>query len=346
MKTGKSVENQAAFNASTGDGDVQQRKQDLLENLTTTQGKFPAVATRNDWHMAAAHTVRDRLLKHWVDSSQAYYERKARTVCYLSAEFLIGPQLGMNLVRLGITEQLRQAVSELGLELDDLIQQEEEPGLGNGGLGRLAACFMESLATLQVPTIGYGIRYEYGIFDQEIRDGWQCEIADSWLRFGNPWEIARPEIRFDVKLGGRTESHLQDGKYRVRWVPEQTVKGTPYDMPVLGCGVPTANLLRLWKAEARESFDFQAFNIGDYYGAVHDKVDSETITKVLYPNDAQHKGRVLRLKQQYFFVSCALQDMIRLHLQRNESLLGFADKYAVQLNDTHPSLAIPELMRL
>jgi len=345
MNTGRTVETPSAFNARS-DGDVEQLRQDLVENLTRTQGKFPAVATRNDWYMAAAHTVRDRLLQHWVHSSQTYYERKARTVCYLSAEFLIGPQLGMNLVRLGITKNLRRAVSDLGLDLDDLIEQEEEPGLGNGGLGRLAACFMESLATLRVPTIGYGIRYEYGIFDQEIRNGWQCEIADSWLRYGNPWEIARPEIRFDVKLGGHTESQLENGQYRVRWIPEHVVRGTPYDMPVLGCGVPTANLLRLWKAEARESFDFQAFNIGDYYGAVADKTDSETITKVLYPNDAQQKGRVLRLKQQYFFVSCALQDMIRLHLQRNETLLGFADKYAAQLNDTHPSLAIPELMRL
>ena len=346
MKTGRPAKTKRAAASVPTDSGVEQLKHDLVENLTRIQGKFPAVATRNDWYMAAAHTVRDRILKYWVDSSQTYYQRKARTVCYLSAEFLIGPQLGMNLVRLGLTEQLRRAVADLGLELDDLISCEEEPGLGNGGLGRLAACYMESLATLQVPTIGYGIRYEYGIFDQEIRDGWQCEIADSWLRYGNPWEIARPEIRFDVKLGGHTESQLEDGKYRVRWIPEHVVKGTPYDMPVLGCGVPTANLLRLWKAEARESFDFQAFNIGDYYGAVADKTDSETITKVLYPNDAQQKGRILRLKQQYFFVSCSLQDMIRLYLQRDETLLGFADKYAAQLNDTHPSMAIPELMRL
>jgi glycogen phosphorylase len=344
MHTGRDLRVQATP-GMRADGS-EQLQHDLLENLTRIQGKFPAVATRNDWYMSAAYTVRDRMLRHWVDSSQAYYERKARTVCYLSAEFLIGPQLGMNLLRLGITDDMRRAVSALGLELDDLIACEEEPGLGNGGLGRLAACFMESMATLQVPAIGYGIRYEYGIFDQEIRDGWQCEIADSWLRFGNPWEVPRPEIRFDVKFGGRTETSQEDGRLRVRWIPDYVVKGTPADMPLLGCGVPTANLLRLWKAEARESFDFQAFNIGDYYGAVADKVDSETITKVLYPNDAQHKGRVLRLKQQYFFVSCSLQDMIRLHLQRERNLLGFAEKYAAQLNDTHPSLAIPELMRL
>lgn len=332
--------------ASAAEPDAQQLEQELLAKLSSVVGKFPEVATRNDWYMAAAHTVRDRLMKHWVESSQKYYQQKARTVCYLSAEFLIGPQLGLNLIRLGLGDQLRRTVEGLGLNLDDLIEQEEEPGLGNGGLGRLAACYMESMATLQVPAIGYGIRYEFGIFDQEIRNGWQAEVADSWLRYGNPWEIPRPEIRFDVKLGGRTEAYEGDGKYRVRWLPERILKGTPFDTPIAGCGVPTANLLRLWKAEACESFDFQMFNIGDYYGAVADKVDSETITKVLYPNDAWLKGRELRLKQQYFFVSCSLQDMIRLHFQRERSLLGFADKYAAQLNDTHPSLAIPELMRL
>jgi starch phosphorylase len=321
-------------------------KQDLLENLFRVQGRFPEVATRHDWYMAAAYTVRDRLMKHWVQSAQTYYDRKARTVCYLSAEFLMGPQLGMNLVRLGIESAFREALASLGLDFGDIVEQEEEPGLGSGGLGRLAACYMESLATLQVPSIGYGIRYEFGIFDQVIRNGWQVEIADRWLRLGNPWEIARPEVRFDVKFGGRTESLVEDGRYLVRWIPEQIVKGTPYDTPILGCGLPTANLLRLWKAEAMESFDFQAFNLGDYYGAVLDKVDSETITKVLYPNDEGQRGRELRLKQQYFFVSCALQDMIRLVLQRDHTLRGFAEKYAVQLNDTHPALAIPELMRL
>lgn len=327
--------------------DVEEIKRDVLDNLFCLQGKFPEVATRNDWYLAVAYTVRDRLLNYWVKSAHDYYKHKVRTVCYLSAEFLLGPQLGINLLRLGIQDEFRQAVEELGLNLDDLIEHEGEPGLGNGGLGRLAACFMESLATLRVPTIGYGIRYEFGIFDQEIRNGWQVEIADRWLRLGNPWEIARPEIRFDVKLGGRTEAYRDTaGRYRVDWMPEHVVKGTPYDIPVLGHGVGTANLLRLWKAEATESFDFQAFNIGDYYGAVHDKVDSENITKVLYPNDEPLQGRELRLKQQYFFVSCSLQDMIRIHLQREQTPHSFPEKYAVQLNDTHPSLAIPELMRL
>jgi glycogen phosphorylase len=333
-------------NSRTG-FDVTEIRRNLLENLFYLRGKFPEVATRNDWYVAVAHAVRDRLFKRWVKSAHAYYEHNVRTVCYLSAEFLIGPQLGMNLLRLNCYEEFRQAVHELGLDLDDLIEHEEEPGLGNGGLGRLAACFMESMATLQVPAIGYGIRYEFGIFDQEIRNGWQAEVADSWLSLGNPWEIAKPEIRFDVKFGGHTETyHDAEGRYRVRWIPQHVVQGTPYDWVMPGFGAQTANLLRLWKAEARMSFDFQAFNHGDYYGAVHDKVDDENITKVLYPSDDLLQGRELRLKQQYFFVSCSLQDMIRIYLQREQTLDGFHKKFAIQLNDTHPSIAIPELMRL
>jgi len=322
-------------------------KRDLVENLFYLQAKFPEVATRHDWYVAVAYTVRDRLLNRWVKSAHSYYEHKARTVCYLSAEFLIGPQLGMNLLRLNSYDAFHEAARELGLNLEDLIEYEEEPGLGNGGLGRLAACYMESMATLQVPAIGYGIRYEFGIFDQEIRNGWQVEVADSWLSLGNPWEIAKPEIRFDVKFGGHTEPYRDaEGRYRVKWIPQHVVQGTPYDTAMLGFGVNSANRLRLWKAQACTSFDFQAFNHGDYYGAVHDKVDDENITKVLYPNDEAVAGRELRLKQQYFLVSCSLQDMIRLYLQREQTLEGFHRKFAAQLNDTHPSLAIPELMRL
>lgn len=326
---------------------VAEIKRDLVDNLFYLLGKFPEVATPNDWYLAVAYTVRDRLLSRWVKSAHEYYETKARTVCYLSPEFLIGPQLGMNLLRLNSEQSFRQALQELGLNLDDIIEHEEEPGLGNGGLGRLASCFLESMATLQVPAIGYGIRYEFGIFDQELRDGWQLEVADQWLRLGNPWEIGRPDIRFDVQLGGHTEPyHDSEGRYRVRWIPDYVVQGTPYDTAILGFGVQTANLLRLWKAEAKRSFDFRLFSAGDFYGAVHDKVESENITKVLYPNDEPVQGRELRLKQQYFFVSCSLQDMIRLYLQREQTLDRFHEKFAVQLNDTHPSLAIPELMRL
>jgi len=316
------------------------------DNLYYLQARFPAVATINDRYMALAYTVRDRLLHRWVRTAETYYRNRSRTVCYLSAEFLMGPQLGNNLVNLGIFDAAREAMNRSGFDLDELLEQEEEPGLGNGGLGRLAACYLDSLATLQIPAIGYGIRYEFGIFDQLIRDGWQVEITDKWLRFGNPWEIGRPEIVFDVQFGGHTQSYLEQGRYRVRWVPQRVVRGAAYDTPVPGYRNGTVNLLRLWKAEAAESFDFQAFNTGDYYGAVLDKMVSENISKVLYPNDESHQGKQLRLQQQYFFASCALQDMIRIYLQRGTDLDRFHEKFTAQLNDTHPAIAVAELMRL
>jgi glycogen phosphorylase len=322
-------------------------RRSILDNLFYVQARFPAVATRNDWYTALALSVRDRVLQRWAATGETYARRQSRTVCYLSAEFLLGPHLGNTVLNLGVEREVRQAVAELGLDFDALLDQEEEPGLGNGGLGRLAACFMDSLATLEVPAIGYGIRYEFGIFDQEIRDGWQVERTDKWLRLGNPWEIARPEIAFEVKLGGHTEPYTDErGHYRVRWVPERVVKGVAYDTPTLGYRVNTANLLRLWKAEAVESFDFDAFNTGDYYGAVDEKIFSETISKVLYPNDEPGLGKMLRLAQQYFFVSCSLRDMIRILFQARAPIESFADKYAIQMNDTHPSLAVAELMRL
>lgn len=272
---------------------------------------------------------------------------KDKSVSYLSAEFLIGPQLGCNLISLGIYDDVKEAVAQLGQNLDELLAQEEEPGLGNGGLGRLAACFLESLASLEILGVGYGIRYEFGIFDQEIRNGWQVETTDKWLRLGNPWEISRPEINFTVNFGGDTE-HQRDSENRlhVHWVPEYAVKGVACDIAVPGYKVNMVNLLRLWKAEATESFDFSAFNTGDYYGAVEGKVSSENITKVLYPNDEADQGKRLRLEQQYFFVSCSLQDMIRVHLRRGNELKDFHNSYAIQLNDTHPSIAVAEMMRL
>ena len=315
-------------------------------HLRYQQARFPAVTTRNDRYMALAYAVRDRLLHRWVSTAQTYLERSSRTVCYLSAEFLMGPQLGNNLINLGLYDEARTAMQSEGFDLDELLEQEVEPGLGNGGLGRLAACYLDSLATLEIPSIGYGIRYEFGIFEQDIRNGWQIEMTDKWLRLGNPWEIPRPEIVFDVKLGGYTEPYEEDGKYRVRWVPHRVVRGMAYDTPVLGYKANTANLLRLWKAEAVESFDFQSFNTGDYYGAVLQKVTSENITKVLYPNDESLQGKRLRLEQQYFFASCALQDMIRISLQRGKNLETFDKKWTAQLNDTHPAIAVAELMRL
>ena len=319
----------------------------IEEKLFCMQAKFKEVATRHDYYVALAYAVRDLMLHRWIDTAHSYFERENRTVVYLSAEFLMGPQLGNNLISLGIMEAAKDAVAGLGLDLGDLLNEEEEPGLGNGGLGRLAACYMDSLATLAIPAIGYGIRYEFGIFHQAIQDGMQVELTDKWLRLGNAWEISRPEVGFDVKIGGHTEAHRdRAGRYRVNWVPDRVVKGFPYDTPIVGYGVRNVNLLRLWKAEACESFDFKAFNVGDYYGAVDQKVASENLTKVLYPNDEPIAGKILRLEQQHFFVSCSLQDLIRLHLQRQKDLSGFHLKWAIQLNDTHPALAIAEMMRL
>jgi len=327
---------------------VEAIKQAFADNLAFIQGRFAPVATRNDYYLALAYTVRDHLMANWIKTAQTYYQKESRTVCYLSAEFLLGPHLGNNLINMDIYENVKKAIEELGLNFEELIDHEQEPGLGNGGLGRLAACFMDSLATLKIPTIGYGIRYEFGIFNQEIRNGWQVESTDKWLLYGNPWEIPRPEISFDVKLGGYTVHDMDvNGRYRVRWIPDRVVRGVAYDTPIVGYKSNTANLLRLFRAEACESFDFQAFNVGDYYGAVQEKVACENLTKVLYPNDEPLVGRQLRLHQQYFFVSCALQDMIRIFLQKEEkSLDKFHKKYAVQLNDTHPSIGIAELMRL
>ena len=326
---------------------VEALKRAFNDNLFYVTGQPFAKATPQDHYRVLAYTIRDRLLERFITSAQNYKRSGAKTVCYLSAEFLLGPHLGNNILNLGLWDNVEQAMQELGLELDSVLEQEAEPGLGNGGLGRLAACYMDSLATLEIPAIGYGIRYEFGIFDQVIQDGWQVEVTDAWLRNGNPWELPRPNLRYPVNLGGHTELYTdENGNQRVRWLPEQTVYGMAYDTPILGYGVYNVNLLRLWKSEARESFDFQAFNLGDYYGAVNDKVVAENLSKVLYPNDEPEAGKELRLKQQYFFVSCSLQDMIRIALRDVGSLDCFPEKFAAQLNDTHPAIAVAELMRL
>ena len=326
---------------------VEAIKRAFLDHLCYTLGRYPAAATPNDLYMALAYTVRDRLLHRWMKTVESYMRQDVKVVSYLSAEFLMGPQLGNNLINLGIHHQVEQAMKELGHDVEAMIAQEEEPGLGNGGLGRLAACYLDSLATLRIPAIGYGIRYEFGIFDQEIRDGWQTELTDKWLHLGNPWEIRRPEITFQVNFGGHTEATCdREGKYRVRWVPDRVVRGVAYDSPIAGYAVNQANMLRLFTAEACESFDFQVFNQGDYYSAIDEKVASENLTKVLYPNDEPIQGKRLRLEQQYFFVSCSLQDMIRMHLLLGKDLDNFHEHFAVQLNDTHPSIAVAELMRL
>ena len=331
----------------------------FLENLCFAQGKFRGIATVNDYYCALAYTVRDHLLERWVHAVHDWFRPDVRGVAYLSAEYLLGPQLENNLINLGIHAPVREAIDGMALKalhpdghhsdvnLDILIAQEEEPGLGNGGLGRLAACYMDSLSTLGVPAIGYGIRYEFGIFDQAIRDGWQQEHTDRWLRLGNPWEIPRPEASYPVKLGGHTE-HWQDdeGRLRVRWVPGQVVLGVAYDTPVLGYRGGTTNTLRLWKSEACQSFDFRAFNQGDYAGAVDQKVSAENLTKVLYPNDENLAGKRLRLEQQFFFTSCSLQDLIHINTLITGSVNRFNELTAVQLNDTHPAIGVAELMRL
>ena len=322
-------------------------RQAILDNLCYQLGKSPELATPKDWYVALAYAARDKMMKNWIEALHHLRDKDLKFVGYLSAEFLMGPHLGNALVNLGLLDEAREATRQLGLNLDQLIQEEEEPGLGNGGLGRLAACFLDSMSALKVPAIGYGIRYEFGIFDQEIHDGWQVEITDKWLRFGNPWEIARPEVTFNVGFGGHTESYIDEtGKYRVNWVHAYEVKGTAYDTAVPGYRNDAVNLLRLWKSEAIESFDFASFNKGDYYGAVDAKVVSETISKVLYPNDEPEAGKKLRLRQQYFFVSCSLQDMLRIQRLRGLSVDELTDSFALQLNDTHPAIAVAELMRL
>jgi glycogen phosphorylase len=322
-------------------------KQSFLDSLFCNLGRVPAAATPHDLYTALALAIRDRVLNRGVQTLETYHNRDARMVAYLSAEYLPGPHLVSNLLNLGIWDQTRRAVEELGCDLEFLRQQEEEPGLGNGGLGRLASCFMDSLASLEIPAVGYGLRYEFGIFDQIIQNGRQVEITDKWLRYGNPWEIVRPELAYEVKLGGHTEPWTDsDGRYRVRWNPEHVVQGVAYDTPVLGYRVNTCNRMRLWKAEAVESFDFAAFNHGDYYEAIFDKMFSENITKVLYPNDEVLQGKNLRLEQQFFLVTCSLQDMLRVQKLVGRPVETFHEKWAVQLNDTHPSLAVAELMRL
>jgi len=278
-------------------------RRSFADNLFYVTGRTLENATNLDLYTALAFTIRDRMLARMVAAEEIYERRGARTVAYLSAEFLLGPHLANNMLNLRVTENVREAMRGLNLDLDAILEAEQDPGLGNGGLGRLAACYMDSLATLEIPATGYGIRYEYGIFEQKIKDGWQVEVADAWLRNGNPWELPR-QHRYPVKFGGRVERyHDDERRERVRWIPESTIYGIAYDTPILGYGVLNVNMLRLWKSEARESFDLRAFNVGDYYGAVKDMVTAQNISKVLYPNDEPEAGKALRLRQQYFFVS-------------------------------------------
>jgi starch phosphorylase len=328
-------------------GDINKLKRAFAYKLFYQQGKTVLSCSLNDYYQAVALSVRDRMQLLFINSTEALLEKESRVVCYLSAEFLTGPHLVNNLVNLGLSEEFAQAARETDLNLNAVINQEEEPGLGNGGLGRLAACYLDSLATLQIPAIGYGIRYEFGMFDQEIENGWQKEFSDRWLQSGNPWEFKKADLAQEVGFGGTSESYLDsEGNRHVRWTPARVVIGIPYDTPIPGYRVNTVSTLRLWSAEAHKSFDFEDFNVGDYFGAVAEKIAAENITKVLYPNDEQFQGKQLRLEQQYFFVCCSLKDMLRMHLFCHASLDDFHEGFAIQLNDTHPAIAVPELMRL
>ena len=342
--------------ATTADTDERSRtglsadalRRGILDHLRYSVGR-PAAAMRPEhYYRATALAVRDRMQDNRAASTQTSLDLGRKVTCYLSAEFLMGPQLGANLLNLGIEDAARAALQELGQDLDEVLACEEEPGLGNGGLGRLAACYLDSLATLERPAIGYGIRYEFGIFDQEIHDGWQVEKTDNWLDNGNPWEIAKPDVNYFVKWGGYAEHYLDDdGNDRARWVPGRVLKGVAYDTPIQGYGVKTCNVLTLWSARAVKSFALDAFNTGDYYKAVEDEVTSETVTKVLYPNDEPEAGKRLRLLQQYFFVSCSLQHVLHIIDDLADlSVRALPERFALQLNDTHPSIGVAELMRL
>ncbi len=322
-------------------------KRAITDHLRFTQSKSERSAHRFDWYVAIAHMVRDRLVERWIKTEEAYARTDAKRVYYLSAEFLPGRFLANNLINLGLYEPVRQVLEDMSLELADLLEQEKDPGLGNGGLGRLAACFLDSLATLAMPAMGQGIRYEFGIFHQEIREGRQIEQPDEWLQFGNPWEIARIEDAVTVGFGGTIEERPdKNGRLIARWTPSHQVVGVPYDTPIVGYGNDTVNTLRLWRARASEEFDLAVFNDGDYRKAVEEKAISESISKVLYPNDHSYEGKVLRLKQQYFFCRCAIHDIVLRYLRNNVTFDEFPDKVAIQLNDTHPVIAVVELMRV
>ena len=319
----------------------------FLDHLSFSLGKNAGNSTELDRFFALALTVRDRLTHRWAQTQETYSRVDAKRIYYLSAEFLLGRALSNNLHALGLYDPAKTLLAGAGLELSDMLEAEPEPGLGNGGLGRLAACFLDSMATLGYAGYGYGIRYEFGIFEQELKGGWQVEHPDEWLKFGNPWEFMRPEYSVSVGFGGRVEEGIDDkGEHVAKWVPAQHVLGVPFDTPIAGFRNDTVNTLRLWQARAGNEFDLKVFNDGDYVRAVEDKNASEVISKVLYPNDHNQAGRDLRLKQEYFFVACAIADIVRRYKKTHKTFDAFAEKNAIQLNDTHPAIAVAELMRV
>ncbi len=321
--------------------------QAFRDNLYYTRGQAIYTATARDLYTALAITVRDYMMFYWQQNVDCYFRQNPKFVYYLSAEYLLGSQLERNLHYTETDGLARETMRQHNIDLDELIALDIEPGLGNGGLGRLSACFMDSLATLNIPAVGYGIRYEYGIFRQSFRDGWQVESPDEWLYYGNPWEFPQPDDMVEVGFGGYTESYTDsDGNFRVRWQPAQTIMGQPYHTLVPGYKTKTVNMLRLWGARATREFDLQLFDVGDYSRAVEQKTSSENVTKVLYPNDNTPQGKELRLKQQYFFVACSLNNIIRRFMIKNVEWEELPNVAVIHLNDSHPVIAIAELMRL
>ncbi len=316
------------------------------EHLKFTLGVDRYSSSNFDRYMALALAVKDRLINQWMKTQQTHHLQKVKRIYYLSLEFLIGRSMGNNVINMGLQKAVEDAMAELGYTWEELREEEIDAGLGNGGLGRLAACFLDSMATLNLPSFGYGLRYDYGIFRQQIENGWQVEQPDDWLRRGNPWEIERPDIVVPVNFGGKIESFTDKGKRHFVWTETNPVLAIAYDTPIVGYGGQTVNTLRLWSARAAEEFDFSEFNEGDYVEAVASKVNAENLTKVLYPNDKLYLGKELRLQQQYLFVASSLADIIRRFKKGGDPWTDFPKYNAVQLNDTHPSLAVPELMRL
>jgi starch phosphorylase len=327
--------------------DASSLKHSFANRLIYSLGKDPITATHRDWFHTTAYAVRERLIERWMETMRSYYDSDAKRVYYLSLEFLTGRLLSNSLLNMGFYDECREALADMDLDIEHIRELESDAALGNGGLGRLAACFLDSMATLSLPGYGYGIRYEYGMFNQRIEHGNQIEHPDNWLRYGNPWEFPRPEVLFTVKFGGRVVQFKDEqGQTHFHWVDTEDVMAMAYDTPVPGYDTNTVNNMRLWAAKSSRDFNLKYFNEGNYIKAVEDKNESENLSKVLYPDDTTQMGRELRLKQQYFFVCASLEDILRRFTKFHHNLDELPDKVAIQLNDTHPSIAIPELMRV
>ena len=329
------------------DEEIEQFKAAVLAKLSVAVGKDPSAATGRDWFVATALALRDRIIHRWLAADRASFAQGRKHIYYLSLEFLIGRLLHDVVGNLRLTEVVARALGDLGVDYNRVRSIEPDAALGNGGLGRLASCFMESMASLRLPTYGYGIRYDYGLFRQIIKDGWQQEFPEEWLSFSNPWEFERPEVTYDILYGGRVESDAsRPGGWRRVWHPAESVRAVAYDTPIVGWRGASVNALRLWSARAADPMRLDVFNLGDHVGALNEQARAEALSKVLYPSDATAAGRELRLRQEYFFVSASLQDLVQRHCRSFSSIYTLPQQAAIQLNDTHPSIAVPELMRI